>query len=204
MGAQPSSAAFFKAMSYALQGLGDIVVYCDDLFVHSKNRIDQMAKINDMLHRLATYGLKIAPKKCKFFHHIIPFLGYEISGKGIKPELDKLVHLREMTYPRTNTEIRSFLGFVNFFRKFIPNSSLHAARLTSFTRKNGSWKRGMLDAEAREASNYLKEYLLTAPTLFSPNPDKELFFFTNASKGTPIISGMIGWAVVQKRNAEGV
>ena len=63
MGAQLSSAALFNEMTHTLQGLSKIVIYCDDLFVHTKDRVGHMQKIRSMLARLKQHGLNIAPKK---------------------------------------------------------------------------------------------------------------------------------------------
>ena len=95
MGAQPSSAALYKAMSFALQGVSDVVIYCDDLFMHLVTRKLHFDAIRKVLGRLKKYGLKIAPKKCKFMHKNLTFLGYNISGQGITPEKDKLLHLKK-------------------------------------------------------------------------------------------------------------
>ena len=86
MGAQPTSAALYKAMSFAIQEVFDVVIYCDDLFVHTVTRSQHFDGIRKVLGRLKKYGLKIAPKKCKFMHKNLTFLGYNISGEGIRPK----------------------------------------------------------------------------------------------------------------------
>ena len=55
-------------MSYALQGLSDIVIYCDDVFMHTVTRQQHFTIIKNVLSRLKRYGLKIAPKKSKFMY----------------------------------------------------------------------------------------------------------------------------------------
>ena len=142
MGAQPSSAALYKAMSFALQWISDVVIYCDDLFMHSVSKNQHFDAIRKVLGRLKKYRLNIAPKKCKFMHKNLTFLGYNISGEGIRPEKDKLMHLKTTNYPTNVKEIRRILGFVSFFHKFIPNSSFFSSQLTVLTRKNSAWKGG--------------------------------------------------------------
>ena len=198
IGAQPSSAALYKAMSFALQGVSDVVIYCDDLFMHLVTRKLHFDAIRKVLGRLKKYGLKIAPKKCKFMHKNLTFLGYNISGEGIRPEKDKLMHLKTINYPTNVKEIRSFLGFVNFFYKFILNSSLYASQLTVLTRKNSAWKGGELPESAKLAFDHLKNFLLKSPTLYNPDPNKRMYLIADASKGSNKVKGMIGWAVVQE------
>ena len=75
MGAQPSSAALFKVVNYALVGVPHIVIYCDDLFIHTKDKKTHYKVLELMLHRLKVHGLKISPRKCKFMFSSLPFLG---------------------------------------------------------------------------------------------------------------------------------
>ena len=131
-------------------------------------------------------------------HKTLTFFGYNISGQGVTPEKDKLLHLSKIQYPTNVKEIRSFVGFVNFFHEFIPNSSYFAGQLTMLTRKNSAWKGGDLPPNAKNAFNHLNEYLLNSPTAYNPDPNKHMYLIADASKGSSKVKGMIGWAVVQK------
>ena len=136
-------------------------------------------------------------------HRNLTFLGYKISGEGIRPEKDKLMHLKTINYPTNVKEIRSFLGFVKFFHKFIPNSSYFSSQLTVLTRENSAWKGGELPKSAKLAFDHLKNFLLKSPTLYNPDPNKRMYLIADASKGSSKVKGMIGWAVVQKGSKNG-
>ena len=118
MGAQASSAALFKAMTFALRKMPNVIIYGDDLFIQRVEGKSHLQSINQLFEKLGRWGFKIAPRKCKFFHQTLNFLGYSVSGKGIKPEYDKMVYLKGIAPPKDNKQIRSSLGFVNFFHKF--------------------------------------------------------------------------------------
>ena len=152
--------------------------------MHTATRQQHFSIIRNVLSRLKKYGLKIAPRKCKFMHKNLTFLGYNISGQGITPEKDKLLHLRKIEYPTNVKEILSFFGFVNFFHKFIPNSRYFASQLTVLTRKNSPWKGGELPENAKNAFNHLKNYLLKSPMLYNPHPNKQMYLIADASKGS--------------------
>ena len=126
------------------------------------------------------------------------FLGYHISSLGYRPEEDKLKVVKDMLPPTSIKEIRSSLGFFNFYKMFIPNYSYYSGQISCLTRKNGSYVSGPISAEAEYAFNHLKKSLLGAPTLLNPDFDKTFFLLTDASRGTDECSGMIGWAVVQQ------
>ena len=83
-------------MTYALQGVPHIVIYCDDLFIHTKDIATHYKTIDLMLYRLRIHGFKITPRKCKFLFSSLPFLGYEITPTGVRPEIAKLLHLKKM------------------------------------------------------------------------------------------------------------
>ena len=106
MGAQPSSAALYEVMCYALQGLSNIQIYCDDVFIFTRTIADHLVVLKKVLLRLAYHGLKISPRKCRFLISHLVFLGFEISKYGIKPEEDKLKALKDITHPRKVREIR--------------------------------------------------------------------------------------------------
>lgn len=104
-----------------------------------------------------------------------------------------------MTYPVDVKGVRQFLGFCNFFQRFIPNYSLYSSRLSSLLRKNSKWNgKEEIPAHAKEGFDYLKETLLSCPTSNNPKADKAFYMFTDASKGTEDVVGMIGWAICQK------
>ena len=139
MGAQPSSAALYEVMNFALRGIPSVQIYCDDIFIHTKGNEYHLDILEQLFSRLQYYRLKIACKKCKLMFSSVIFLGYHISNTGIKPEGDKLKVLKEMTYPVDVKGVRQFLGFCNFFQRFIPNYSLYSSRLSSLLRKNSNW-----------------------------------------------------------------
>ena len=108
-----------------------------------------------------------------------------------------------MTYPVDVKGVRQFLGFCNFFQRFIPNYSLYSSRLSSLLRKNSKWSgKEEIPDSATEGFDFLKETLLSCPTLNNPRADKPYYMFTDASKGTEEIVRMIGWAICQKGNEE--
>ena len=138
MGAQPSTFSLYQALSYVLEGVAHFQIYVDDLFLYTIGRPNQLKVINEVLENIKQNRLKIASHKANLMKDTIDFMGYTINGNFIKPMEDKLKTLKD--YPTTEKEIRSFLGFVNFFHSFIPNFTYHASTLTTLLRKNSVWK----------------------------------------------------------------
>ena len=73
-----------------------------------------------MAEKLSAAGLRLKPSKCEFFKSRIAYLGHIVSKDGIETEKKKITAIQEWQIPRTVTEVHSFLGFTNYYHKFIP------------------------------------------------------------------------------------
>uniref|UniRef100_A0AAV2M951 ribonuclease H n=1 Tax=Knipowitschia caucasica TaxID=637954 RepID=A0AAV2M951_KNICA len=87
-----------------------------------------------VLHRLKQYGLKLSPEKCKFFQTSVRYLGHIVSEEGVKTDPDKLQALKSWPVPKTLKELRSFLGFAGYYRRFIKSYAAIAKPLNDLTR----------------------------------------------------------------------
>ena len=129
-------------------------------------------------------------EKCKFFQTEIKYLGLIISEGQIRMDAAKLAGIKQWPTPQTVKQVRSFLGFANFYRKFIRNYAEITIPLTSLTRKDVkfSWT-----DECQKSFEELKERFLEEPILKMPDPTKQFIVQTDASKWA---TGEIGRAHV--------
>ena len=105
--------------------------YLDDILVFSPDQHSHKSHLNNVLKKLNDNNLVINLKKCKFFAEEVQFLGHLLSRKGVRPLPSKLETITLLKLPKTVTNLRSFLGAVNFYHRFIPNASSLLAPLTS-------------------------------------------------------------------------
>ena len=95
------------------------MLYLDDIIVFSKTPKEHLEQFQGVFNKLAKAGLKLKPSKCEFFKSNITYLGHIVSVAGIKTDPKKIEAVKNWTVPKTVTDVCSFLGFTNHYRRFI-------------------------------------------------------------------------------------
>jgi len=147
-----------------------VVVYIDDILVYSNTMEEHIQHVRSVLRRLIQHQLYAKAEKCEFHLTTTSFLGYIISQEGVAMDDQKVRAVVDWPQPHTLKELQHFLGFANFYHRFIINFSTVAAPLTSMTRQNSttlSWS-----PEALQAFCELKHRFTTAPILHHPDPSR--------------------------------
>ena len=99
------------------------IIYLDDIIVFSRTPEEHLRSLKAVFEKLRAAGLKLKPSKCEFFKQEIKYLGHVVSKEGVSTDPDKIKSVTEWPQPTIVTEVRSFLGFVSYYRRFIPNFS---------------------------------------------------------------------------------
>ena len=95
------------------------IIYLDDIIIHARTPEEHLERLEAVFERLKKAGLKLKPSKCTFFKDRIAYLGHIVSKQGIEADPKKIEAIRNWPQPKTVTEVRSFLGFTNYYRKFM-------------------------------------------------------------------------------------
>jgi hypothetical protein len=156
-----------------------VVVYLDDILIFSKTKEDHVRHLQLVLEKLREHNLFANMKKCDFFKSELEFLGHIVSGEGIKVDHRKTEAIRKWPKPTSVTELRSFLGLANYFRRFIQGYSSMVAPLTNLTRKSSSLHNW--DHTCDAAFNDIKTALVRAPVLAYPDFAKPFDLICDAS-----------------------
>lgn len=137
-GARNSGAKFQSEMNRVLQdGLYTrCVVYVDDILVFGKDIHEHNRNLAWVLERCLLYNVKLKLEKCKFARKQVNYLGFVISGESIQPQPSKVDAIVEAPSPTDKTMLRSILGKLNFYARFIPNYSKLAEPLRVLQQKN--------------------------------------------------------------------
>jgi len=154
--------------------------YLDDILIYSENELDHQEHVRKVLLRLREAGLQADIKKSEFSVKRTKYLGFYVSTEGIEVDPEKTETIRNWQPPTTIRGVQSFLGFCNFYRKFILNYGRVARPLTALTRKENVF---LWDRYCQSAFTELKSRLVNAPLLVHFNPQYESMVETDASDG---------------------
>ncbi|GBG83134.1 hypothetical protein CBR_g36752 [Chara braunii] len=119
-----------------------VVVYLDDILVFSRTLEEHQGHLRQVLEKLREANFKINAKKCDWAKTQVLYLGHVLDGDGVKPEDSKIAAIRDWPTPRTLTELRSFLGLANYYRKFVRNFSTIAAAPSQIAEKRDNLEVG--------------------------------------------------------------
>ena len=110
--------------------------YLDDIMIYSENELEHEEHVHKVLQRLREAGLQADIKKSEFSVKRTKYLGFIISTDGVEADPEKTAAIDQWAPPRTVKGVQSFLGFCNFYRRFIKNYSRIARPLNRLTRKD--------------------------------------------------------------------
>jgi len=176
-GTSSSPAIWQRFIDQVLQGLDWVCVIQDDVLVSGRNDAEHLQNLETVFQRFLKFGLRVKPEKCRFLQEEVEFFSLKISKGGIKPTHEKIRAVRDAPTPKNVTELRSWLGMLNFHAKFLPNISTVLHPLHDLLGKK-EWN---FTKKCEEAFEKAKQMLLEAPMLIHYNPNQPLFLAVDAS-----------------------
>lgn len=159
---------------------GVVLIYLDDLIVPVKSEEENLIKLKKVLATAMDYGLEINWKKCKLLVNQVEYLGYVVKAGQIQPSDRKIQAVTKFPKPTTKKQLQSFLGLVNYFRKFIPQFALVAKPLSQLTKGDIKFEFG---PEQEMAFELLKRALIEKPILRLYRIGVETELHTDACQG---------------------
>jgi len=155
-----------------------VVVYLDDVNIFSKTWEEHLKHLENVFERIKKAGLKLSPKKCQFGNSELKFLGHIVGQDGIKMDPAKIEKVQNFPKPVNVTQVRSFLGLCNYYRKFVKGFARRASPLTELLRKGEEFN---WTNRHQRAFEDLREQLTTEPILIYPDWEKPFILSTDAS-----------------------
>lgn len=190
-----AAATFERLMETVLKDLSwkKCLCYLDDVIVFGKDFQSTLANLEQIFLRFRQANLKLKPKRCALFQREIMNLGHLVTGEGIKCDLAKTEVVEKWAAPRNSADVRSFLGLVGYYRKFIEDFSKTAYTLVKFLKKNTKF---CWNTACEDAFRELKTRLVSAPILSFPTRNDRFVLDCDAS------ANEIGAVLSQRQSGE--
>ncbi|UYV64475.1 K02A2.6-like [Cordylochernes scorpioides] len=170
---------FQSVMDRVLSGIGGVICYIDDVLIATASIEEHLALLKTIFARLAKYNIKLKKEKCLFLQKEIEYLGHLVTGEGIRPLDHKVQAIQKAKTPTNISELRSFLGLVNFYGKFIPNLPELLKPLHELLHKKRPW---VWTKECGEAIDKCKNSITSERVLVPYDTTLPLCLATDASQ----------------------
>ena len=175
----------------------------DDIIIFSDTKEEHLKRLEAVFQKLHAAGLKLKPSKCFFFREEIEYLGHVVSGKGISTNPKKVEAVAKWPTPKTVYDVRSFLGFVGYYRRFIKDFSKIAKPIREVitgleNQSKRSAKKTFVEwtEAADSAFEHLKKLCISTPILAYPDYKLPFVLHTDSS------SEGLGAVLYQKQNGK--
>jgi len=173
-------ATFCRLMEMVLADIvwSKCLVYLDDILAFGQDFAKASANLRAVFERLRRANLKLKPSKCNLFATSVEYLGHEVDKDGIRPSRAKVQALHSWATPKNLSEVRTYLGFTGYYRRFVPNYSELAKPLTELTMKGVTFRWGK---DQQAAFEEIKDCIQKLPLLYYPLPEKDFHLKVDAS-----------------------
>ena len=183
LGLKNASKTFQRMVEYVLrEQIGkSVIVFIDDILVFSDTLEEHEQHIRMVLRRLKEEKLYLKPKKCEFFRREVSFLGHVVSFNEVKMDPRKVQVVKDWGHLETKKDVQRFLGFANFYRRFIENFAKIAEPLNALLCNTKDNAKVIMTKEAEDAQRKLIEMITNDPILKMYDGKKDLKIVTDAS-----------------------
>ena len=176
-GVASAPSIFQREMDHLLKGVPGVKCLLDDVLISAKSEESALERLNMVLEIMESNGLKLKREKCKFMVNEVKYLGVIIGSNGIKADKQKLQPVLDAPRPNNVKELRTFLGAVTFYSKFLKNLSQTSSCLNALLKKGIEWK---WDNECESSFLKIKSMLTSSPILDHYDPKLPLTLVTDA------------------------
>ena len=187
-GVKCASELYQSVMSQMIEDIEGTDVIMDDILIWGRTMAEHDQRLKRVLNKAREYNLKLSPSKCEFRKSEITYVGHTVSSEGLKPDSDKLRAVEQMKAPTNMKELQTFLGFVQYLAKFLPNMSDISAPLRQLLHKEVEWH---WENEQEKSFQTLKKMCTNTPVLAYFDETKPIVLTVDSS------SKGLGAAIVQ-------
>ena len=175
-----AGATYERMMRKLLSGMQGVANYVDDVIVYSSTWDEHMYSLRELFSRVKNASLTVKPSKCRVACTHVDFIGHRVGEGQLTTQMDKVKRVKNAEVPRNKTQVRSLLGVVGYYRKFVDNLASLTAPLSDLT-KNGKPDTVQWSDDLQKRFEEIKSKLCNAPVLKLPDFEKDFVLRTDAS-----------------------
>ena len=197
-GLRNAPATFQRALDIILSGVRwqTCLIYLDDVIVFSHSHEQHIKDVNQVLTLLGEAGVSLKLKKCEFFQPKVNYLGHVVMPGKLAIASERTSGFAKAAFPRDKTQMRSFMGAANYYRRFIKGFAGIARPLNDMVKKGEPFEFGEPTPEQLEAFEQIKVALVSPPVLSLPQYGKPIMIDTDAS------AYQLGVALLQQQDPD--
>lgn len=177
-GVKSGPGAFQQIIDAMIADLKGVDSYLDDIIIAGETEEIHSENLMKLLQRIQQYGFRLKIDKCQFFMHQIKYLGFIVDGEGIRPDPAKIEVITNMHPPKDISTLRSLLGAINFYGKFVKNMHNIRQPLDKLLKKDTEW---CWSDDCQKSFDKFKEILQSDLLLTHYNPELEVIVAGDAS-----------------------
>ncbi|CAC5392622.1 unnamed protein product [Mytilus coruscus] len=177
-GVSSTPGIFQRTMENLLQGIPRVVVRVDDILITGSSKSEHLNNLETVLGKIQESGMRLNKEKCVFLAPEVVYLGHRIDQYGIYPVESKVKAITEAPEPKNVTELKSYLGMLNYYNRFLPDLSSKLAPLHELLKKQKQWE---WDKSQQEAFELSKTLLKSSKVLVQYDPNKDIILSCDAS-----------------------
>ncbi|EGT46879.1 hypothetical protein CAEBREN_12555 [Caenorhabditis brenneri] len=178
-GIEAAPGIFQQFMDKLINGLDGTSAYLDDLIVTGSTIEEHNSRVHKLMQKIQDFGFRIRMEKCSFLQHEIKYLGFIINKDGRKPDPEKIQHIKNMPKPENVSQLRSFLGLVQFYGTFINDFFNLRPPLDALTKKDADYT---WTPECQKSFEQIKEILQSDLLLTHFDPKLPIIVSADASQ----------------------
>ena len=177
-GITSAPAIWQRTIDQVLEGTSGTSCILDDMIITERDDEEHLANLEEILRRLQHHGLRANKAKCEFFKEKITYCGHDIDSNGLHKSAEKVEAVLKAPRPNDVAEVRSFLGLINYYHRFLPNLATAVHLLNQLLEKNHKWQ---WTKQCDEAFLKVKEMITSEQVLTHYDPNLPLRLACDAS-----------------------